>query len=144
MPWLRRALHYLQTLLPKKALTCRVYSCFNKPVRFCTSESNKKQLQIRYQKQTNKGNTKLSSWVSGPHLTLPITEETQAPLLHKWARCVEVLQTNLCSSGMGSSRRSETSWPHIEWDDALQEFASAPLSNELAFAWRSRAMLCYL
>lgn len=35
-----------------------VYSCFNKQDSFDASESNVKQLQIRYQKQTNKGNVK--------------------------------------------------------------------------------------
>lgn len=31
--------------------------------------------------------------------------------------------------------------PAPRWDNALQGFASAPLSNEFVFAWRSRAML---
>lgn len=60
--------------------------------------------------------------------------KAEAPLLHKQARCVKPRQTNLCSSGTGSSRHSETSWPRIQWDDTLQEFASVPLSNEFAFA----------
>ena len=88
-----------ETPLPKKALTYMVYSCFKKPDRFCTSESSKKQLQIRYRQQTNKGNAKPELWVSGPHLTLPIGEETQAPLFCKWARCVNSYEQTCAAVG---------------------------------------------